>query len=210
MMTTLNTVELYGGAITTVLPEGFLDVSVLREVPDTQEVYVNSRDPASAVANDGLGYNESIILDLLQRVPVENDREALDFHLKEIGELNGSTDWKLLKYDNKLQGPSLLTPGAVPQTCILLESVAKWGRQNNAPSQVLMSCIALLRLKDVDTDVLITVNVPLDPKRFADETLTMTDPQNSRFSIPARVSVAYQLLQEIVKNFNVRDKSLFV
>jgi len=36
-------VELYGGAITTVVPPGFIDASTLREVRDTQEVYVNSR-----------------------------------------------------------------------------------------------------------------------------------------------------------------------
>lgn len=214
---TLNTVELYGGAITTVLPDGFLDVSLLREVPDTQEVYVNSRDPAASVSNDGLGYNESIIFDLLQRIEVEDDRMALDFHLKEISELNGSSDWKILKYDNELHGVLSSTAagagagaaGGVPQTCILLESVAKWGGVKEPP-QILLSCVGLLRLKDVDTDVLLTVNVPLDPKRFPDEALTITNPQDSKVSIPARVSVAYQLLQEIVRKFNVRDKSLFV
>ena len=207
---TLNTIELYGGAITTVIPDGFLDVSMLREVPDTQEVYVNGRDPHSSVSNDGLGYNESIIIDLLQRVDVEDDRMALDFHLKEIGELNGSNDWRVIKYDNQFD--TLLTKDAVPQTCILLETVSKWGKVNEPP-QAVVSCIGLLRLKDVTTDVLITVNVPLDPQQYPDENLTTPSQSlqnnNNNVSIPTRVSVAYHILQEIVKNFKVRDRSLF-
>lgn len=210
-MSPWNKIELYGGAITTVIPQGFMDVSMLREVPDTQEVYVNSRDPNGrngddSTISDGLGFNESVIVDLLQRVEESDDKKALDFHLKEIADLNGSTQWEILQYDD--QFPSLLVDSCVAQTCVTLETAYKWGKANE--KQTVISCVGLLRLVDVETDVLITVNVPLDTQRYPEETWDrLSQCIQDKSLLPDRISVAYNLLKEIVKNFNIKDKSLF-
>ncbi|KAJ3081570.1 hypothetical protein HK102_002265, partial [Quaeritorhiza haematococci] len=45
---------LFGGAITTALPDSFIDISTFREVPDNQEVFVD-RDT-----------DQSIVIELLQ------------------------------------------------------------------------------------------------------------------------------------------------
>lgn len=204
MSTAVTNVQLYGGAITTVIPQGFLDASMLREVPDTQEVYVNSRSETENFT-DGLGSNESVIVDLLQRVEEEDDKRALDFHLKEIADLNGSTEWELLKYDNKFD--QLATP-AVAQTCIVLETAYKWGKVSE--KEIVISCIGLLRLKDVETDVLITVNIPLDAAKYPEETLeTLTQSVKDVSLLPQRIAAGYNVLLEIVKNFDIKDKSLF-
>ncbi|CAL9732525.1 nuclear import protein Mog1p [Monosporozyma unispora] len=204
MSNNLTTVQLYGGAIATVIPQGFLDASMLREVPDTQEVYVNSRSKSDDF-NDGLGFNESVIIDLLQRVEEEDDKKALDFHLKEIADLNGSTEWELLKYDNKFD--QLATPSAA-QTCIFLETAYKWGKVSE--KEIVISCIGLIRLKDVETDVLITVNIPLDSTKYSDETLNrLTESIKDSTKLPQRISTGYNILLEIVKKFNIKDKSLF-
>ncbi|KAI8622709.1 hypothetical protein BC830DRAFT_1052748, partial [Chytriomyces sp. MP71] len=45
---------LFGGAISLLLPNGYVDASQLRQVPDNQEVFVSSTD------------NSSIIVELLE------------------------------------------------------------------------------------------------------------------------------------------------
>ncbi|KAI8387564.1 related to Nuclear import protein MOG1 [Nakaseomyces glabratus] len=184
------TTQLYGGAITTVLPLGFMDVSMLREVPDTQEVFVNSRTPQEcAHAEDGLAENESIIIDLLQMVEAPSDDEALNVHIEDVTSLNGGDAWDTVKKETQPDGTI---------TCILTESVHKWGKQDMR--ETLAICLALKRMKDVETDVLISINVPLKAEEV--ELLSKTEEVK-------RLTADYDVLKNIVKEFKVLDKSLF-
>lgn len=74
-------VDLYGGAVTTVLPEGIVDVSNIRQVPDTQEVFI---------IEDG-EKDVSIIFDLLEQVSSSDVKEALRIHIDDILESNDYT-----------------------------------------------------------------------------------------------------------------------
>lgn len=74
-------VDLYGGAVTTVLPEGIVDVSNMRQVPDTQEVFI---------IEDG-EKDISIIFDLLEQVSSSDVKEALRIHIDDILESNDYT-----------------------------------------------------------------------------------------------------------------------
>ncbi|SCU79060.1 LAFA_0B00474g1_1 [Lachancea sp. 'fantastica'] len=189
--------SLYGGAISCVIPEGFLDASMLREVPDTQEVFVNSRDASEKNKfSDGLGLDESIIVDLLQRVDAANDRDALDMHLQEIAGLNESNEWKVTKLD----------VSNAYQTCVAIESAYKWGKQELKETIVL--CLALIRLEDVETDVIISINVPVSGKKTLEETHKwVLDPSQS---LPPNIESAYAILRLMASSFKVLDKSLFV
>lgn len=97
---------LYGGAITTLIPTNLLDASQIRQVPDTQEVFVNLLNPL-------LQKEDSLIFDLMERVDIgdvantgkeeveeDNDHKAVQVHLDEISDLNNhfnETDkWKLI------------------------------------------------------------------------------------------------------------------
>ncbi|KAH8983574.1 Mog1p/PsbP-like protein [Lactarius hatsudake] len=62
--------ELFGGAIIANYPEGYIDASYvgLRQVPDTQEVYLSPNT------------DESIILETLIRVPADDSSDAAKFH----------------------------------------------------------------------------------------------------------------------------------
>ncbi|SCU82355.1 LAME_0C00760g1_1 [Lachancea meyersii CBS 8951] len=191
---------LYGGAISCVIPEGFLDASILREVPDTQEVFVNSRDPNELHKyTDGLGLEESIIVDLLQRVDADSDRDALELHLQEITGLNGSNEWTVVKLDVAKQP-------AHYQTCVAVETAYKWGKQDEKETLVL--CLALLRLEDVQTDVILSVNLPISKEPTLKELQNWTrEPSQPP---PDQVQSAYTLLQTMASNFKVLDQSLFV
>ena len=63
---------LFGGTITCLLPSTFGDVSDIRQVPDNQEVWLDT---------DGF---TSIVFDILQRVYAKSDVEALKVHLEDI------------------------------------------------------------------------------------------------------------------------------
>ncbi|QLL34612.1 hypothetical protein HG536_0G04740 [Torulaspora globosa] len=178
---------LYGGAITTYLPDGFLDASLLREVPDTQEVYVNSRQDDESY-DDGLGKNESVVIDLLERVDAGDDFEALKEHVMEIASFDSSSDVKFARLEQLADNQ---------QACVVVESVNKWGKRELNETVVL--CVGLIRLADVATDVVITVHVPWS--------------QNEPFAgqeLPAPIAAAYRLLLRMVSEFKVVDKSLFV
>ena len=73
--------ELYGGAVTTVLPAGIVDVSDMRQVPDNQEVFI---------IEDG-DKDVSIIFDLLEQVDVQDINAALRMHIDDMLETNQFT-----------------------------------------------------------------------------------------------------------------------
>lgn len=189
-----KTTPLYGGAITTVIPEGFLDASLVREVPDTQEVFVNSRKPEEkGKFNDGLGLNESVIVDLLQQVGAKDDRAALEVHIEEIATLNQADSLHVSKFET-------LAPHT--HVCVCIEDALKWGKRSEKETVVV--CTGLIRMGDVETDVVCSVNVPVtgeQPEELA---------ELQRGELPARVNAAYDLLKEMVSQFKVVDKSLFV
>ncbi|AET39075.1 Ran GTPase-binding protein MOG1 Ecym_3614 [Eremothecium cymbalariae DBVPG len=188
---------LYGGAITTVVPEGFLDASILREVPDTQEVYVNSREEPEKF-DDGLGTNESIIFDLLQRVDETDDVKALHVHLEEISSINETNAWTILYHEQK---------GAV-QRCIAVETVLKWGKKEL--SETLILCLSLIRLEDVETDIIISVNVPVNVPEELVQLKRYTDDPDGVSSLPERIQAGFHLLTAITDQFTIVDDGLFI
>lgn len=170
---------LYGGAVTTYIPKGFLDGSLLREVPDTQEVYVNGRQPNEQY-DDGLGTEESIVVDLLEQVDEADLGMALRTHVAEIMTFNGSNS----------QGREFAREAPV----------GDHGKACLAVEKNLILCVGLVRWAEVDTDVLITINVPVkeanDSKQSAE--------------LPSTAEAAYQLLLRMMRELKLVDRSLFV
>ena len=73
------TTGLYGGAITIKqLPASFIDVSHIRDVPDTQEVFINETSTTSGKLD------HSLIIDLLEKVDPIEYQEAIHLHLQDI------------------------------------------------------------------------------------------------------------------------------
>ncbi|RLV96701.1 Nuclear import protein MOG1 [Spathaspora sp. JA1] len=71
--------KLFGGHISIVdLPPEFIDVSKIRPVPDTQEVFIRETVPETAELD------EILIIDLLEQVAGESFDDVMDEHLKDI------------------------------------------------------------------------------------------------------------------------------
>lgn len=151
----METRQLYGGAITMSIPVGFMDASLLREIPDTQEVYVNDRKQSeSQVLNDGLGLESSVVIDLLERV---ESQDPLQVHIEEILRLNDVPS-NTVKIAEK-QRIVTETLSDAQLTVVQLDNSTKL-------------CIGLLRLGEFATDVLVTLTDSLNTKEpirdFAD------------------------------------------
>lgn len=174
--------ELYGGAVTTYMPDGFLDGSLLREVPDTQEVYVNGREQHERY-DDGLGSDESILIDLLELVDEADLLGALRTHVAEIASFNGS--------------------GAQNREFAREEPVGPNGRACVVIEEHLVLCVGLVRWADVATDVVITINVPNVPIGGAGSSKDSAE-------LPQPVAAAHRLLLRMMSELKLVDRSLFV
>lgn len=171
---------------------------MIRQVPDTQEVFVNSRREEEPT-DDGLGYDESVIVDLLQRVEEDNDRKALDIHLAEISDLSKSHNWTIINHHAQ--------PEKNSQTCIVVETAYKWGKESMA--ETVAMCVGLSRLSEFETDVVISILVPISSQEEL-AAMAQAAAQKSPETLPSRVQAAYGLLQDMVANLTVEDPSLFV
>ncbi|KAK9020756.1 hypothetical protein V6N11_010773 [Hibiscus sabdariffa] len=170
---------LFGGAISTLFPLRFQDVSNIRQVPDHQEVFV---DPA---------YDESLIFELLDfKHEVGDDGSAVWF-LRDLAIEQDGEGFMLLEQSTVVEAPGLCYKNipAIVTTAIgqmLLEqsivveapglcyknipaivtiaigqmAVSK-GRQGREAQNIIKVYLANMRLKEVGTDVLFTAYEPI-------------------------------------------------
>ncbi|KAL1642794.1 hypothetical protein SLS58_005299 [Diplodia intermedia] len=191
--------QLYGGAITVELPSVFGDVrvetdsaSLIREVPDTQEVWLD---------RDGF---TSIIFDLTERVDesqASSDEEALKYHFQDmVGDSNDATQcWQtnaavLSRMPNVPAYALLATqhPAAAPE-----------GRGPQADFTAIL--LVLVRLAETKTDILITVNVPHVPGEYSKEDVDFAAAKQGPL-----VDAATIIRQRILETFEIKDFGLFV
>ncbi len=200
--------ELYGGAIVTKVPVGLIDASDLRQIPDTQEVFLN---PSENTRNyTQLNKDDSIIVDLMERIDGD-DTEAIREHFSEISALNDtSNSWKLVSIDdapNKLNSKAYIGTGVEP--------ALKWGRDESKGldyKPTLVVVLGIIRLKKVDTDVLVTQNVLIsDEDELKDlEKLQGAESSESEENRAAkRIALAKTVVKEAISNLTVEDWNLF-
>lgn len=166
-------VPLYGGALSTELPRSFTDASTFREVPDHQEVWVDTTS------------DRSVIIEILEQKDVD-DAQAIEFFLSDLAAFNEAIDSKVLH-------SRPVAPEEVPHLrCRAFmglghQVVAKFREDKSGPVQI--HC-AVLRLPEVTTDILITLN----------------DPQAVDEGSPATPEVFFA---QLLRSFRIIDWSLF-
>lgn len=179
--------SLYGGAISTSLPDGAIDVSDFRQIPDTQEVFLFEQPS---------GLDRSVIFDLLERVEAPDLAQVVAVHLDDI--LDGPAD-----YIAPLESAILPELGEVHS--FLVKPPASKLETDNAK---LFTFLTLIRLEKVGTDVVITMNVPLKigevtEQVFEEEKNGVTERRDTE------LSACYQQLKTIALSMKVKDWSLF-
>ncbi|KAL0947141.1 hypothetical protein HGRIS_013269 [Hohenbuehelia grisea] len=141
---TTATRDLFGGTIKALLPTSLIDASDLRQVPDTQEVFLY---PDSSI---------SVIVEILERVAASSFADAAKFHFDSLAHDNSATgtqvhDVTVIPNDRGDETPSVIVLKGRQQ-------VPKFNRTVPDDVQILMG---LFRVEQKNVDLVVTFNVPV-------------------------------------------------
>ncbi|WPH04280.1 Hypothetical protein R9X50_00716900 [Acrodontium crateriforme] len=191
-----RSVQLYGGAMAADLPTTYSDVSDIRQVPDHQEVYLDTQ-----------GYS-SIIFEILQRVEIPDGEAALKHHLADLvaEDMNDMKIWSC-------SGPAVV-PSLHPRSD-QAEKVQAWTILATTPPGEKMRgrerepafvgvLLTMVRLVEVETDFLVVVNVPHVPGEFEEGSV---DAVTGKMGPLLERAVAIR--EKVLGTLEVRDWGLF-
>ncbi|XLR23256.1 hypothetical protein S83_051156, partial [Arachis hypogaea] len=141
---------LFGGKLSSLFPHRFQDVSDIRQVPDHQEVFANTtRD-------------ESLIFELLEYKHDVADNGSAVWFLQDLANEQDAEGSVVIEQSGVLEAPGLMynnTPAIV--TSAIGQMAISKGRQGREAQNIIKVYLANLRLKGVDTDVLVTAYKPI-------------------------------------------------
>mmetsp|Transcript_23152 Transcript_23152/g.38097 ORF Transcript_23152/g.38097 Transcript_23152/m.38097 type:complete len:187 (+) Transcript_23152:93-653(+) len=181
--------KLFDGAIEVKIDPQFVDVSDFRPVPDSQEVFSNE-------AND-----RSIIVEIMEYVhDTEDACAAVGEHFREIAALNDALDRSHIIDVRLLRDDEVPHLAQFPKSLLFGLQGSSKGRSVNAPATSVYVFLACLRLLQVDSDILVTMNVgtgiPYDPLAI----------QHSALVPPPD---AMEQFLTVLRSFAIKDWGLF-
>lgn len=180
--------QLYGGHIEVELPQEAIDVSEFRQIPDTQEVFLFEKPN---------GLDRSLIFDLLEKVDAASLVEVIAVHLDDI-----------------LDGPPLFMAPLESFTHPKLDCEVHSFLVKPSPAKAesdavkLYMFVVLIRLDSVGTDVVITMNVPVESGEITQDIFNKE--VQSVTSGSTVLAECYKQLIAISASFNVLSWDLFV
>ncbi|KAL4892623.1 hypothetical protein BDV59DRAFT_179320 [Aspergillus ambiguus] len=213
----------YGGAIKGVIPQGWIDGSSLREVPDHQELFLSPTTLSSQIFEINQRVTEDEAKSVLQRTQPALAAEASDESLDKAAALYHLND--LCDESDKLEvvvAPQVVAMGrfaaGAPSAYRGVAMMTTPKRQRRGPGvdssvggatagssvdgalATRTSCHYLLvRLKPQETDLLVFVNVPHEEFERAG------DPR----ALATEEELAEEVISGLVKELEVQDWSLF-
>ncbi|KAF9466385.1 hypothetical protein BDZ94DRAFT_1251830 [Collybia nuda] len=142
-MSSLIVRDLFGGAITALTPANLVDASDLRQIPNTQEVFMY---PDSSI---------SIIVEILEKVEPLHFNDAIRFHFDSLAHDNTAVsatvdDVSVIPNDRGDDTPSAAVLSGI-------QSVRKFNQPTPDTVQILM---ALYRVERKNVDLVVTFNIP--------------------------------------------------
>ncbi|KXH52431.1 ran-interacting Mog1 protein [Colletotrichum salicis] len=199
-MTRYKSTPLYGGALVSDLPDKFADVSKLREVPDNQEVWIDS---------DGF---TSIIFDITERVgpagsSPEIDGRALTTHLEE---LVGEEDVDTVKVWNTTETSFSRLSTDIPAYTLIatqtpqVSKPSSSSRSSSSAPDFTAIILTLVRLEKESTDILVTINVPHIKGEYDEADVDLELGKQGKL-----IGDAVEYAARIWETFKVKDWTLF-
>ncbi|XP_036625063.1 ran guanine nucleotide release factor [Trichosurus vulpecula] len=142
---------LFGGAFSITLPPGALDVSDFRPVPDNQEVFCHR------------GTEQSLIVELLELQAHVQGEAAARYHFEALGGVQG-TGAEQVEAVEPLASHTLSLRGC--RDAWVLCGRQRMAKENEAANEKdVILHLALFRLPQYGTDLLLTFNEPLSGSR---------------------------------------------
>ncbi|CBJ29147.1 conserved unknown protein [Ectocarpus siliculosus] len=156
--------KLFGGAMECLLPAAYVDVSDLRQVPDHQEVFASKEDGISIVI-EVLSFEADINMDEQARKDGASARHFFDDLAAANGATSSACDFCGDLSDSIMPKLASYTKSALAGR----QTVAKF--RQDAPPDAVRLYLVNVRLPNVGTDLLITVNVPCPDQDTAVRTM---------------------------------------
>ncbi|KAL3479510.1 hypothetical protein BJX99DRAFT_71831 [Aspergillus californicus] len=228
-MTTSTPKDLYGGAIKAIAPEGWLDASDLRQIPDHQELFLSSTTLSNLIfeineyvsgetALSSLQSNpQSQTLDILgpnpEASPQTVDKAAALYHLNDIRDGDSDT-LRIVTPPSQVSMTKLTNTRAYKGVAVLTSPTAERARNGVAPSiggaaagssmdGPLTSSVSvhylLVRLEEQETDFLVFLNVPHGEFDGRGDSRGLTSEEN----------LAEQTINGLVDKLEIVDWGLF-
>ncbi|AAZ13102.1 Ran-binding protein, putative [Trypanosoma equiperdum] len=198
-------VQLYGGAITSSFPATMVDVSDMRQVPDTQEVYTE--------VETGM----CIIIELLAREHEVSNDNCGNYFFIDLAKANGcNTEGYNLKPQHQLHPtdyPLVSQPpsGSVAASgryctfgCVISghQHISKYTNEKGKENDILVVMSVLRFEPPISTDVLISISAP-----------QWIHPESSEARVVQKLRSEEEVtavMRRILLSFNIRDWGLFV
>jgi hypothetical protein len=183
--------ELFGGAMEVACPARMVDVSDFRPVPDHQEVLA-----------DG-SLDQSLVVEVVEPASVPNE-EAAVYYFRDLAQANEAAQISLGSVspldDTAVPG----VPGQLAYKAMAMGTmVAAKGRQGGHAANDVQVLLAVLRMPQYNSDVLITLNTPI---RISEHSAA-TEQAGAGFQ---RASLsAPPLFEQILQTFKIYDYGVF-
>ncbi|PWN52061.1 Mog1p/PsbP-like protein [Violaceomyces palustris] len=154
--------DLFGGAITALIPKHFKDASDLRQIPDNQEVFLSPDSDVSLIVE---------VLELVKEGQASSDPvEAVKFHFNSLAHDNSASSALVEQIYHLPQAPqadvtmgSTSAPAPTPAPILLegIQTVRKFGKAD-LPEDSVRVWLALWRLPSKNVDLVLSLNEPID------------------------------------------------
>ncbi|KAI8919319.1 hypothetical protein PhCBS80983_g02128 [Powellomyces hirtus] len=143
--------DLYGGAMSMSIPQSFADVSMLREVPSNQEVFADQLS------------DQSIMIELLELASDATTENAGKYHYAQLAQDNEAVTSDILSEEQLDTSNALpFLPSNVHASIIVgRQTVAKFNESSPDAHNVVIIYLALIRIPQVTTDLVISHNQPI-------------------------------------------------
>ena len=178
--------ELFGGALEMSVPPRFYDISQLRQVPDTQEVFADGNT------------DQSFIIEILSYTHEVTDDKIAEYMFTDLADANGAQKRTLVHN-------TILTDQDLPHFTGYFKSwalgeqyVAKYNEE--AENQINIF-VGVVRVPKYETDILLTLNDPVVINPLSSSASSTAEGEN--------VNNSTQLFKQVFESLNVKDWSIF-
>lgn len=194
--TAMSTTELYGGAITiNKLPSSFIDISRIRQVPDSQEVFINEVDSTNPTLSSLLTYDQALIIDLLERVDANDYESAIAQHLQDFAPAG--------VHNNPLQELQI-SGGDETLYFSYVSFKPEYKRKEHDQAEQIIILICFAQIGEAGTDVLIQYNLPLKVEHRGSINFAGGDSEVDKLA-----SERFEWFKNLCTSFKIIDWSLF-
>eukprot|EP01100_Stratorugosa_tubuloviscum_P001673 TRINITY_DN137_c0_g1_i1.p1 TRINITY_DN137_c0_g1~~TRINITY_DN137_c0_g1_i1.p1 ORF type:complete len:214 (+),score=66.95 TRINITY_DN137_c0_g1_i1:67-642(+) len=190
MLENFKIVELWGDNASCSIPTRFIDLSDIRQIPDNQEVFCD------------LDTDQSIIFELLEMIEQSN-QEAAIYHFNEVASINEATNESIIIHQSELTQTELPNFDITQLKYFVFgkQKVTKFSEGQDAKN-IVNVYMCLIRLKNVQTDLVISLNQPvlISAESSSRANVTATNLENDQI---------FEVFKKIIFSFKINNWDLF-